>query len=414
MFPIRPFVWSLAVFWLAASSLSAVEKAGTSVPRIAAELAPEELAAIVAKDALIATGDKGRELFVYLPELAVVQRYTEKGQSWGDPVPLRLEALEHPITLIRMSFSDGYIAFSGHTGAAVFSARDGSLRSQQRIFQPSDVAALPRGDFALALTNVPNPVHKGTFLARRSFGDEVPRVVIYDDDGDIVARGLIENEMEHPLPATARSLRLTWGDNALWAGELGSYRIIKLAPDLELEDQLHDSELDFTLPAAEEATVEVEQDSDTAAAEPAGSDPKLPTPGRDLAKRPESRALTRISARLDRPVMVDLDWGLNPGQLYWLLDRRAFKGIYQMDVFDPGTNEVRRTAFTLPEGLDGTLTQVAVGARYVWLRGYTEGSPLFRLDRSLLNEGAVQDVALNSEEPGTPGSAGSESAAPEN
>ena len=75
------------------------------------------------------------------------------------------------------------------------------------------------------------------------------------------------------------------------------------------------------------------------------------------------------------------------------------------------TNEVRRTAFTLPPRLDGALAQVTVGARYVWFRGYTEGSPLFRLDRLLLDEGAVQKVALKLAN--TP-SEESEAAAPEN
>ena len=308
MSPSRPWVRTFAVLWLAVGALSAAAREESARPPITAELAPDELAAIVAKDALIATADKGRELWVYLPEAAVVQRFTEKGSSWGDPIPLRIEALRHPITFIRMDINGNDIALSGHTGVAVFSARDGSLRGQRRIFQPSDVAALGAGRYALALTNVPHPVRKGSFLGRRSFGDDVPRVVVYDDDGDMEAKGLIEGEAEHPLRATARSLRLAWGDKVLWAGEIGSYRLLKLAPDLELQDQLHDPELDFTPPVAEEASDD-EQENDAAdEAESAGVDLTSPDPV-EISPRSQSPARRLASV----PGWTSRSWSILTG-----------------------------------------------------------------------------------------------------
>lgn len=365
------------------------------------EIAPGELAELEkAKDILIAASDNGREIFVYLPKSSTVRRFTENGQAWGDPISLKKEMLRHRIDFIRMDSSDGRLALLGHTGTAVFSDREGHLLAQHRVFQPSDVAILPGGEYAVALMNVPNPTREGSFLGRRSFGSEVPRLVIYDEDNDIAESGLLEGERKGETGrAVARSLRLSWGGDSLWAGEVGNYRVLELNGDLRLLDHLHDPELDY-VSSVLESSPDPEGASDGKRAEgeeeiKEGDGTGFRAPGRDLASQEPRDPPTRLDARYE-PVLVDLDWGPKPGRVYGLLDRGGFDGIYQVDQIDPVTGEVRRTAILLPEGFDGVLSQVASGARYLWLRGYSEDSPIFRLDRTLLENGELLDLSMRS------------------
>jgi len=376
----RGFLIVVCSFLIAWPSLGESEVREPAIPKIVAERAPGELASVRARDVLIAAGDKGRELYVYSPKTGEVQRYTEKGDAWGDPVPLHRDLLHPGMTFIRMDVSGGRLALSGSAGFAVFAADDGELIAQNRIFQPGDVAALPGGDFALSLTNLPHPLRKGAFLARGAFGDEVPRLAIYDDDGEVTAKALLESEERSPSGAVARALRVTWGERRLWAGEVGSYRIAAFDRDLDPRELLHDPGLDFQPTPLR---------SGAGGEESAPPDREVPNPGRDLGgeqRKPKPPVKTQIHVK---PVMVDLDWGESPGRLYVLLDPASFGGRIQIDLFDPVMAEVRRSTIVLPDGVDQTLTQMTVGSRFVWLRGYVDGSPILRVDRTLLDQGTV-------------------------
>lgn len=386
--------------WLALLLALPASAREPELPRLTAEVAPGELGEVEGKDVLIAADGSGREIFVYFPENTSIQRYTEKGRTWGDPIPLRVDALRHPITFIRMDAGGGRLALSGHAGLALFSARDGSLLAQHRVFQVGDVALLPNGDYAAALTNLPHPARQGSFVGRRSFADEVPRVVVYDGDGAISQKGLFEGSEGNadPSRAMARALRLSWGGDSLWAGEVGNYRVIELDRKLEQLDQVHDPEWDYQAIVAEDDTVPATEDRDSSATVPSDEVTKrVRSPGRDLARQKKPSAPSRIAIEYD-PIVVDLDWGPKPGQVYWLLDRESFRGSYSIDRLDPTTGEVRRTALEMPGGFEGSPSQITVGARYVWLRGYGQDSPVLRVDRSLLDEGALQNPAIGESE----------------
>lgn len=399
--PARAFTFlvGLCLATIASLPVAGSEAVGDEPPKVEAYVAPGELGEVAGPDVLITAAENGRELYVFFPDSGEVQRYTEKGRTWGDPIPLRRELLRHDITFVRMDEADGRLVLSGNTGVAVFAADDGELLSQHRIFQPGDSAALPGGDFALSLTNLPHPAREGSFLARGSFGDEVPRLAIYDDDGDVAAKALIESEETTANDAVARSLRVAWGGDRVWAGELGSYQIFSFDRDLDLHDEIRDPELAWVSEAEMVAAASTDDEAESQDAADEESDAELgpehydESPGRDLASASAAPPPpTRVSISVE-PVLADLDWGSEPGRLYVLLERESFGGNFQMDVLDPLMGEVRRSSVVIPDGADQALKQVTVGYRWVWLRGYVEGAPILRVDREALERGLGMELA---------------------
>jgi hypothetical protein len=83
----------------------------------------------------------------------------------------------------------------------------------------------------------------------------------------------------------------------------------------------------------------------------------------------------------------DIAWDPRTNQLVLLLHRNTAGAANALDSFDPVTGEVRRVILHLPAGAPQVeLAQVAVGYRFIWLRGRSGNAPTFRLDRAVLEQ----------------------------
>lgn len=356
------------------------------VPERPLEWAPHELAQLTGKDVLIAMGDRGRELFVYDPAGQELSVFDEEGRRWGDAIVLQNLDLSSLPTLINMDVDGNRVFLSGSSDLFIFST-DGEPVWHQRLFQASDVTVLSEDRWAVALTNVPHPTKPGHFLARDAFGDEVPRVVVYDDAGEVLEVGLIEDGEVSVNTSVGRALRLTSDRKRLFAAERASYTLLSLDRKLRAQAMYRDPEMDGEEAPSDQVTVE---DAGPDGAEvSAMAAPR----SRDLS-RPEadSEKAKRIDVRFE-PVITDIDWGSEPSALYVLLDRESYHDRFHIDVVDVAQGRVRRTALRLPDEVASLkLKQLTVGRKYVWLRGYPADTPILCFERSVLDEGLEKVV----------------------
>jgi hypothetical protein len=354
-------------------------------PRIVrAEVAERDLSDVTGKDALIATGDNGKTLYVFTPEDESIRAYSENGDRWGDPVPLTYFDSPKLPTLSRMDVGDDRVVFAGSEGVFVFDL-DGRQVAAARLFRPTDAVFLSQGAWVVGLCNLPHPAGGDRFFARGSFGDEVPRLVVYDDDFEVEATGLLEEGGPgSPNRAVARQLRLAAAGDRIYAAEIASYRLFELSKNLKIRDVVEDEDLLFVdKPSSEGAAVEGLEA------------PELDSFGKDLATgdpRPEPRKPGGVVVNVQR-VIADVAWAKFPSRLYLLLERSDAGELHGVDQIDFLAGEARRSQIHLPDGYaDLKLKQIAVGRRHVWLRGYPEDTPLFRVDRSVLEQGTLHEL----------------------
>ncbi len=374
---------------LSAASAWGVEPTAPSPSIVTLEIAPRDLGTVHSEgDLLLAASPGGKEIYIFDSDAGEVEIFLESGESWGERVRLvsDVSSLLHRVS--RLDVRDGVMAFSAGDGVYVFSD-EGQLKHQRKIFRPGDIAVLNTSTWAVSLINLPHPAGPGRFLARGEFGDQVPRIVLLDRDFEQAEAGLfMEDEKVSGSAAAGRTLRLAWGVNRLYAAELANYRVFVLDRNLNLTASFSEPELFFE--EGREDPVD-QADSGTTKLEE-GFDQKEKSLGRDLAQAPQAAKLVKrtVQAFHYTPVIRDIAWDQDSDRLILLIDRGVASAQNAIDLLDPLTGQVRRILCELPEeiGQDLTITQIAAGKRYVWLRGYDGTTPTLRVGKLDLTEGS--------------------------
>ncbi len=388
----RAMIWiRLLVFLVVLSAASAwgVETAVTSPPIVILEIAPRDLGTAHSEgDLLLAASSGGKEIYIFDSEAGEVETFLESGEAWGDPINLAGGVSSPLHGVSRFDIRDGIMAFSAGEGVYVYSD-EGQLKHQRRIFRPGDISVLSSGSWAVSLINLPHPAVPGRFLARGEFGEEVPRIVFLDRDFELAEAGLfMEDEKVSGSAAAGRTLRLAWGGDRLYAAELANYRVSEFDRNLNLTASFSEPELFFeegredSVDPADSGTTKLEESFDQ----------KEKSLGRDLARAPKAARPGKrtVQAFHYTPVIRDIAWDQDSDRLILLIDRGIASAQHAIDMLDPLTGRVRRVLCELPEeiGQGLTLTQIAAGKRYVWLRGYDGTTPTFRVSKLDLTEGS--------------------------
>jgi hypothetical protein len=363
-------------------------------PLVTIEKAPKELGEVQASgDLLLTTDPRGKEVWLFDQAEQTVSRFNERGVAWGEPVRLTVDGLGSPPRVSRFATDGGSLAFVGGEGIYVFTL-DGRSHLHERIFQPGDIIGGKGFTWLVSLTNLPHPVEPGRYLARKRFGDEVPRLILISgSDLEIRDSGLFESEQISGSAGAGRRLRLARAGDRFYAAEYANYRIFELDRRLKVRAEFRDPELTFEEGRPEtgsdlEAPGGLAPEAVAEAMGDLGQDVSRPQGSEDQRPKPLSM---RVAAE---PVIRDVAWESDSQRLLILLDPETEAAhLYRLDALDPLTGVVQRTRIALPEGHgDVSLTQMSAGQGYLWFRGYKGSTPTFRLDKLKLAAG--QEVEL--------------------
>jgi hypothetical protein len=116
---------------------------------------------------------------------------------------------------------------------------------------------------------------------------------------------------------------------------------------------------------------------------------------RNGARRPASGGEVESTFFTYQAVIRDVAWDARSRQLVLLLAPGVANDLGALDLLDPATGTVRRLLLRLPEGASRVeLSQLAIGFRYLWLRGHPGDGPTLRLDREALAQAKAVKAAV--------------------
>jgi len=342
---------------------------------------------------LLTTADRGGEVLTYDLATGELRRFNENGAAWGEPLELRDENNAVPQPILEFASRDGDVALIGGEGIYLFGP-DGALEGHRRIFMPGGIAATQRG-WALSLVDLPHPVHRGEYLARKEFGDEVPRVILLDDDLEILEKGLLADDPSVSTSAAAgRQLHLAGAADRLYAIEKANYRLFELDKRLDLRGTFRDPELTFESGRATEGREEDSEGDQNALV--ASAKAEIERRGQNVggsASPPRAETADPVSASFDYVSVVEAAvWDESSKKLILLLASDVLDRDPMLDLLDPATGKVSRVRVRMPPGVrsEGALNQLAIGRRYLWIRARRGNQPTFRLRLSSLAETGLE------------------------
>jgi hypothetical protein len=353
------------------------------------EVAPGELGVTRSeKGLLLATGAKGREVYLFDKGTGQLRAYLESGDLWRKAVTLRdLRGQPFRSPCFRMDAEAGLIAFSCSDSVALFKP-DGSLACQSRsFFLTSDVTALPTGEWGVGLLQVPEG--NGKFMGTKEQGPSAPRLVAINRKLEVVGGGMpVGEEGRSPNQAAARSLMLTASKQRVFAAELANYRIYELDRRLKLRATFKEPKLQLEdgRPQTAIQLRHAEQKDKKLRDAMAKS---LEGRGKNAAKAPAEKPAMEGGSLNYAGVIQDIAWDAVSSRLAILLSRNASEGKSgAIDFLDPMTGEVERVLLRLPEGVPqaAEVSQISIGRRFIWLRAHKGHAPTLRLDRLALEQ----------------------------
>lgn len=283
-----------------------------------------------------------------------------------------------------MAVDGSVLALVGMRNGYLFDLRKGATKAHSSNLPFSaDVEATKFG-WAVALQNMPMGAAK--IYGRGQFEDDIPRVVLLDDDLEVKRTGLLEEELpQSGSIGAARRLSLAWdGDSRLYAAEVANYRIYALDKDLDLRATYRDPEL--TLEEGLDLRSEEEKSAIEAKLAEAAE-----RQGQDLARSGGGGRVMVAEAFNYEPVIQDIAWDSRQHVLLVLVSAGIAGDASTLDLLNPSTGEVRRVGLQFPTGAASQrFGQVVAGHDYLWFRNLNGKNPVYRLKRSrLLDKGEL-------------------------
>lgn len=273
----------------------------------------------------------------------------------------------------------------------VFELRNGTAEAHSRKLPFSADVEHTSFGWLVGLQNMPPPPafreDIGKIFGRKTFGDDIPRLVLLDDDLEIRRAGLYEKELpESGSIGTARRLKVAWDGYWLYAAELGNHQIFALDKDFELQATYRDPELflEEGINAVDKKDVEETEQRYRDQVERQGKD--LVPPRR--ARREESDDPAASASVFNyQAVILDITWDHGDNRLLLLIAAGITENSQTLDILDPTTGDVRRVSLRFPAGSETTtFSQVIAGHDYLWFRSLSGEHPPYRLDRTQLFE----------------------------
>jgi hypothetical protein len=351
------------------------------------ERAPGELGKAVSGGLLyVATADKGKEVVLFDSGSGEVKSFLETGAAAAEPVRLRGRTGDRfsPVAF-RMAASDDAIAFSSPLGVSLFKRETGELLAEAPyLHHAADVAALPDGTWAVSLMRLPFP--EIARADKEKFGGPAPRFVVVNDKLEISGQGPADDADRTPNQTAARALRLAASANRLFAAEIANYKVYEFDHAFKLRSTYTDPRLKLEEGVGLAADQQQQQERFLAEARDrmgrAGTDATRPgTAGQAAPARAHANFFQY------QMVVWDVAWDPVSHQVIMLLAPGIAGEHAALDLLDPATGEVQRLLLRLPpETAQMELSQLAIGHRYLWLRGHEGGNPTLRLDRSELEQ----------------------------
>ncbi len=352
------------------------------------EIAPGELGEARSKGSLfVLTDAKGKEVLLFDSATGELRSYLETGAAWGKPVRL-VETDGEPFApqAFRVQLDGDQVAFAWPLGVALFKRETGELAAEDRSLDyAADVEAMPGGGWVIDRTRPPIPALERVDHER--FGGVTPRLVVVDDKLKVSRYGLAAESGRTPNASAARTLRLAAGGNRLYAVELANYKVYELDRRLKLLATFVEPSLQLEKGVGASPDIEIQRHfraETRQIVDRAGKDAGRPASGGEV----ESTLFTY------QAVIRDVAWDARSGQLLLLVVPGVANELGALDLLDPATGKVRRLLLRLPQGASRVeLSQLAIGFRYLWLRGHPGDGPTLRLDREALAEArAVKSV----------------------
>jgi hypothetical protein len=350
--------------------------------RLAAEtlqIAPGELGSARSGGSLfVLTDAKGKEVLLFDSATGELTSYLETGEGWGKPTRL-VEHNGEPFApqAFRVQVDGDQVAFAWPLGVALFKRETGELTAEDRSLDyAADVEAMPGGGWVVDRTRPPIPALERVDHER--FGGVTPRLVVVDDKLKVSRYGLAAESGRTPNASAARTLRLAASDNRLYAVELANYKVYEFDRRLKQLATFIEPKLQLEKGVGATPDIEIQRHFRAEAQQ------VIDRAGKD-AGRPASGGEVQSTFFTYQAVVRDIAWDARARQLVLLIAPGITNDLGALDLLDPATGEVRRLLLRLPESASRVeLSQLAIGFRYLWLRGHPGDGPTLRLDRETL------------------------------
>lgn len=366
----------------------------TATEPLVLEVAPSDLGSTRSESTLLLAAEPGsKELLLFDADTGTLQRFLESGDRWGDPVELR-DATGQPFRrkTMRMAVTSDSVALVEGGAITVFDSRGQQVARSEALRLVSDITPQPLTGWIVALRQMPLP--GGSFFGWEDTEEPPPRLLWLDDELRVSDQGLAADKDRDGNRAAGESLRLTWGRDRLFAAELANYRIYELNSNGKLRATYEDPEHSMASSEATQIEVEVSREDSTV---PEEARRFLESRGRDLTA-PEASAPSQVTNQVTaasfhyEPVIRAVGWEPQSGRLVLLLAKDTLGPGPALDFFDPLTGEIERFHLVFPAEMEGAIpvSQLVVGARYLWIRNHRGSTPTLRVDRYDSVEGGTR------------------------